>query len=145
MPDEAGKSKLIIDEDWKSQVEAEKAAAAQKREEKPAVAGVPASESADGSAAPNAAPEAGAEALPPPSLSSLVITLATQAMAAMGLMAGPDGKPLPVELDHAKYLVDTIAMLETKTVGNRSPEESALFEDALHQLRMTFVSVGKGD
>jgi hypothetical protein len=85
---------------------------------------------------------AGADGLPPPTLASLVITLATQAMAAMGLMAGPDGKPLPVEPDHAKYLIDTIAMLETKTAGNRSADESALFEDALHQLRMTFVSIG---
>jgi hypothetical protein len=146
MTDESGKSKLIIDEDWKSQVEAEKAAASQQREEKNAPSAIPPGETLSGeSAAPGAAPEARPEDdLPPPTLSSLVITLATQAMAAMGLMAGPDGKPMPVELDHAKYLIDTIAMLDTKTAGNRTAEESALFEDALHQLRMTFVAIGKG-
>ncbi|MEX2187896.1 MAG: DUF1844 domain-containing protein [Pirellulales bacterium] len=149
MTDESGKSKLIIDEDWKSQVEAEKAAASQQREEKRSPSAAQASESVNPDAGPDATHDAAQGAapegdLPPPTLSSLVITLATQSMAAMGLMAGPDGNPLPVELDHAKYLIDTIGMLDAKTAGNRTAEESALFEDALHQLRMTFVSVGKG-
>jgi hypothetical protein len=130
MPDETGKSKLFIDEDWKSQVEAEKAAAAGKTSEAAA-------------AQPQDAGDQPGE-MPPPTLSSLVITLATQSMAAMGLLAGPDGKPLPVEADQAKYLIDTIAMLEEKTANNRTADESKLFEEALHQLRMTFVAVGKG-
>jgi hypothetical protein len=122
------KSKLFIDEYWKSQVQAEKEAA------KHSEATPPPTESASSDSA-----QAGE--IPPPSLASLVISLATQAMGAMGLLAGPDGQPLPAEPEYAKYLVDTIAMLETKTAGNRTAEESALFTDALHQLRMTFVAV----
>lgn len=140
MPDETGKSKILIDEDWKSQVEAEKAAAARQQ-----------AEQVGGSQGEYAASEAGADAaaanradLPPPTLSSLVVTLATQAMAAMGLLGDAEGKPLPPQPDEAKYLIDTIAMLEAKTANNRTPDESKLFDEALHQLRMTFVSVGKG-
>jgi hypothetical protein len=132
MPDEP-KSKLFIDEDWKSQVQAEKEAA--KHPEAAPSPGEPAtSESA-------ASESAQTGEIPPPTLASLVISLATQAMGAMGLLAGPDGQPLPAEPEYAKYLVDTIAMLETKTAGNRTAEESALFTDALHQLRMAFVAI----
>jgi hypothetical protein len=127
------KSKLFIDEDWKSQVQAEKEAAKQSEATAPPTQSPPAESASSDSA------QAGE--IPPPSLASLVISLATQAMGAMGLLAGPDGQPLPAEPEYAKYLVDTIAMLETKTAGNRTAEESALFTDALHQLRMTFVAV----
>ena len=124
MADETGKSKLFIDEDWKSQVQAEKEAAKQSEPAKPA------------------AETAGQQGeIPEPSLPSLVISLATQAMGALGLLAGPDGQPLPAEPEYAKYLIDTIGMLDVKTKGNQTAEESAMFEDALHQLRMTFVAV----
>jgi hypothetical protein len=124
MADEPGKSKLFIDEDWKSQVQAEKEAAKHSEPAKPA------------------ADTAGQQGeIPEPSLPSLVISLATQAMGALGLLAGPDGQPLPAEPEYAKYLIDTIGMLDVKTKGNQTAEESAMFEDALHQLRMTFVAV----
>jgi hypothetical protein len=123
---------LFIDEDWKSQVQAEKEAAKQAE----------ATQHADEGPSPGDA-ESGAAAgeIPPPTLASLVISLATQAMGALGLLAGPDGQPLPAEPPYAKYLIDTIAMLEAKTSGNRTAEETAMFEDALHQLRMAFVAV----
>lgn len=136
MPDEPGKSKLFIDEDWKSQVQAEKEAAKQVAPSASAeTASVP------GDKASNEASSSGE--MPPPSLASLIISLATQAMGAMGLLAGPDGQPLPAEPEYAKYLIDTIGMLEAKTSGNRTAEETALFEDALHQLRMAFVAIGR--
>jgi hypothetical protein len=124
MADEPGKSKLFIDEDWKSQVQAEKEAAKQSEPAKPA---------AETDGQPGEMPE--------PSLPSLVISLATQAMGALGLLAGPDGQPLPAEPEYAKYLIDTIGMLDVKTKGNQTAEESAMFEDALHQLRMAYVAV----
>ncbi|RIK81240.1 MAG: hypothetical protein DCC68_09190 [Planctomycetota bacterium] len=136
MPDEPSKSKLFIDEDWKSQVQAEKEAAKQAATPKPAETAAPTGEAAAGESAH------GGE-MPPPSLASLVISLATQAMGAMGLLAGPDGQPLPAEPAYAKYLIDTIAMLEAKTAGNRTAEETAMFDDALYQLRMAFVSINR--
>ena len=127
MADETGKSKLFIDEDWKSQVQAEKEAA---KHVEPTTAAEPAAESTGQQGE-----------IPEPSLPSLVISLATQAMGALGLLAGPDGQPMPAEPEYAKYLIDTIGMLDVNTKGNQTAEESAMFEDALHQLRMTFVAV----
>jgi hypothetical protein len=133
---EKAEKKIIIDEGWKSQVEAEKEQLERKQQEQEAS---------------KPAPEAKAEAsqpaaetdvpLPPPSLDFLASSLGMQAMIAMGLMPSPlTGKP-EVHLNQAKHFVDTIAMLEEKTEGNRTPEETAVISNLLHELRMGFLAV----
>ncbi|NLE39632.1 MAG: DUF1844 domain-containing protein, partial [Pirellulaceae bacterium] len=72
----------------------------------------------------------------------LVTTLATQAMAAMGLIAHPGaGQQVTRDLPQAKHFIDTIGLLEEKTKGNCSAEEAAMFESVLYELRMAFVAV----
>ena len=39
----------------------------------------------------------------------------------------------------AKHAIDTLEILQQKTEGNRTPEESDEIEAMLHQLRMAFV------
>ena len=125
-PDETPK-KIIIDEDWKSQVQAEKEELERKRHEQEASA------SAD-----RAEPDA---PLLPPSLEVLASSLGMQAMMAMGLVPDPvSGKP-EVHLNQAKHLIDTLAMLEEKTEGNRTPEETAVLSHLLHELRMGYLAV----
>ena len=41
----------------------------------------------------------------------------------------------------AKHFIDTLAMLQEKTQGNLTEEESAHLRDALHQLRMAYVAM----
>ena len=48
---------------------------------------------------------------------------------------------MPVDLDMAKHIIDTLAVLEEKTKGNLTPEESGLLNEYLYQLRMLFVAV----
>jgi hypothetical protein len=127
MPSDDPTKKLIIDEDWKSQVQAEKAAAAAQSQQ---------------AEAPSDAQDA--EQPPPPSLALLVTSLATQAMASMGAMPDPHTGQPTLNLEQAKYLIDTLAMLEEKTTGNRTPDESALLSDVLYQLRMLYVAMQKG-
>lgn len=69
---------------------------------------------------------------------SLVIGLATQAGQALdGTLAGlPDGAS-PREA--ARALIDTLAMLETKTAGNLDDQERQLLGQALTALRFRFV------
>lgn len=124
--------KLIIDEDWKSQVEREREEL--KKEE--------ANESSD-SAATDGEEAAEGELPPPPpaTFSFLVTTLASQAMAALGQIPGDDGQPLPVNLDYARHFIDLISTLEEKTKGNLDEEESSFVEQTLHQMRMMFVAV----
>ena len=137
---EKAERKIIIDEDWKSQVEAEKEELQRKKQEQKAseTAGQAEAEAAE----PAAEPEAEGDApLPPPSLEFLASSLGMQAMIAMGLMPSPlTGKP-EVHLHQAKHLIDTLAMLEEKTEGNRTPEETAVIGNLLHELRMGFVAV----
>ena len=41
----------------------------------------------------------------------------------------------------AKHLIDTLAIIEEKTKGNLSTDESAMLTNVLHQLRMLYVAV----
>ncbi|MFK7767607.1 MAG: DUF1844 domain-containing protein [Mariniblastus sp.] len=78
--------------------------------------------------------------LPPATFMVLLSTLATQAMSCLGFIPDPmTGKP-NVNRPMAKHFIDMLAMLQEKTQNNLSEEEANHLRDALHQLRMTFVS-----
>jgi len=131
MPDE---KKIIIDEDWKSQVEAEKQAA-----EIETATETPAKEPA----AAEAASQPGAAAdmpFPPASFDLLLTTLATETLVALGQLPHPVTGQAQPHRNHAKYLIDTIDVLREKTKGNLTPEEQQGIETLLHQLRMAFVA-----
>jgi len=118
--------KIYIDEDWKSQVEAEREAAAKGSEEEP-------------QPQQDAAPQ-----WPEPSLPLLVTTLATQAMVGLGLVENPITGKGETNLNQARHFVDTIALLKEKTEGNRTEEETAVIENVLHELQMLFVQIQSG-
>ena len=125
--------KVFVDEDWKSKVRAEKEAAAQ------------AEQAGDAGAAPQQPaspdPSAASHQLPPASFITLCSTLATQAMLAMGQMANPVTNEVYVDLEQAKHFIDTLAVLEEKTKGNLTAEESTLLTNLLHEFRLAFVAV----
>ncbi len=127
--------KIIIDEDWKSQVEAEKEAAKHATDSSEASAAGP---SAD--AGPSGADLPDDPQMPPASFEMLLTTLATEAMMAMGQMPHPVTGETQVRRNQAKYLIDTIEVLKDKTEGNLSEPEAAAIEGLLHQLRMAFVA-----
>jgi len=60
---------------------------------------------------------------------------------ALGLLPNPVTNKPDVRIDQAKHTVDTLAMLQQKTEGNRTPEESDELEAALHQLRLAYIDV----
>ena len=60
---------------------------------------------------------------------------------ALGLLPNPVTKKADVQLDQAKHAIDLLTMLQQKTEGNRTPEESEELEAALHELRLAFVTV----
>ena len=121
--EQEGKRKIVVDSDWKEQVQAEKEAA-----QRPATDEPP--------------PEESENQLPPATFPLLVSSLATQALMMMGQIPDPGGK-VSVELDHAKHTIDMLGMLEEKTKGNLTTEEAAMMEQVLHQLRMVYVAVAK--
>src|SRR6266576_1052475 len=77
--------------------------------------------------------------LPPPSFSLLVATFASQAMVAFGKVPDPiDGKT-EIRLELARHAIDMLDILEQKTKGNLTPDEAAMLEGILHQLRLEFM------
>ena len=118
--------KIVVDDDWKSQVEKEKAAL--KNE-----------------AASEEDPDAKFQELPPANFMVLLSTLATQAMAALGFIADPATGKSNVNRPMAKHFIDTLAMIQEKTKGNLTEEEAAHLRDGLHQLRMTYVSTADSE
>lgn len=149
----AEQPKIIVDDDWKAQVEKEKAAAAaatdQTADQSAGASSEPSTvdstESADVSpdASANASTDASADAgqLPPASLEVHISMLFSQCMAALGQMPGPDGQPTELNKPFAKHFIDTIEMLQQKTEGNVTDEEKKMMAEILHAMRMAYVSV----
>lgn len=128
------KPKIIIDEDWKTQVQAEKEAAKQAPEAGEPVAPEAASEPTQPGADFPDDPE-----MPPASFEMLLTGLATEAMMSLGQIPNPITGEAKVRRNQAKYLIDTIGVLQERTQGNLSPEETQAIDGLLHQLRMAYV------
>lgn len=133
---EEKKSKIIIDDDWKSQAQAEKEDLADKIEGHDAPANA---------AAEAAAPQdqQGHGEIPPASFTVLVSTLATQAMLALGGMEDPRTKKRIVDLALAKHHIDMLGVLEEKTAGNISDQEKKLLDQAIYEIRMHYVQMAQ--
>lgn len=121
--------KLIIDDDWKSQAKAEKERLAKEVEAKAAAAGP--------------AAKGGGELPEEVGIIELVKLLATQALMYLGAFPDPQTGKAMVALDVAKLNIDLLAVLEEKTKGNLSDEESKALSGTTHELRMQFVEVAK--
>lgn len=110
----------------------------------PAAAPPPAAEAegAPGLGTPQGEPYEGtaADAMQP-SFATLVLSLSTQALLCLGEIAeGPDEEPHK-DLPAARNIIDLLAVLEQKTKGNLTEDESALLERILYDLRMRFVQL----
>jgi hypothetical protein len=95
-------------------------------------------------ASPRAAPEpahAGHDPLDDPaSFLSLIMSLASNAAASLGMMPHPVTGETGVDLKTAKHWIDVLGMLEQKTEGNLDPQEAQVVESLLADLRMQYVS-----
>ncbi len=112
--------KIIIDEDWKSQVRTEK--------QQPVV-----SQPIHDESPPRQVP------VPPASLSFLFSTIATQAFITLGLIAHPVTQKVAADLEQAKHFIDMLGVLEEKTTGNLTAEEKQQLDSLLYELRMQYV------
>lgn len=69
-----------------------------------------------------------------------------QQMAAMmylGKMVRPDTGQIDRNLDAAKFTIDLLGMLEEKTKGNLTAEESQLLQQVVTTLRLNFIDERK--
>ncbi len=121
------KPKIVVDDDWKAQAQAEKERLAKEVE------------SGKGGAAGGQAGAAGGRELPSASFTTLVGSLVTQILLALGGMEDPKTKRRYVDLALAKHHIDTLTVLEAKTKGNLTDEERKLLDQALYETRMHYV------
>ena len=92
-----------------------------------------------------AAPERPSQrSLPEVDFGTFVISLGTSALYHMGMVPDPEtGQPAEPNLPVARQTIDTVEMLQDKTQGNLSDEESSLLKNLLTELRMRFVEATK--
>lgn len=69
----------------------------------------------------------------------LVMQQANLAFMLLGKVPNPQGGELTRDTDSARLLIDQLEMLEAKTRGNLSKDESALLKQTLMTLRLAFV------
>jgi len=78
--------------------------------------------------------------LPPADFSTLLVSLGTSVQLNLGLLQDPDSREEHSEnLPQAQYTIDIIAMLQEKTQGNLTQEESELVQNLLSELRLAYV------
>ncbi|MEE9279169.1 MAG: DUF1844 domain-containing protein [Myxococcota bacterium] len=82
--------------------------------------------------------------LPQMTFSTLVLSLSTSAMVHLGVSPGPQATDPPeVSLPLARQTIDILKMLVEKTQGNLEPQEEALLESVMHEVRMKYVEARK--
>jgi hypothetical protein len=119
---------IQIDDDWKRQAQEEKRKLAEQQA------------SAKPAQAPEAPGKRSRREMPEASFGGLVATLMTQASMYLGEAQTEDGEPM-VDIDTAKYFIDTLGVLEARTRGNLDAEEQALLDASLYDLRSRYVSI----
>jgi len=67
-----------------------------------------------------------------------------EAMIAFGEAENPITKKKEASIPHAKFLIDTLGMLQSKTKGNLTKDEQDMLEGMLYELRMRFVQKASG-
>lgn len=78
---------------------------------------------------------------PEPDFKFFITTLTLQASIALGHMANPSTNKIEKDPVQAKFLIDTLSMLQEKTKGNLTKEEADLLENLLYELRTAYVAV----
>jgi hypothetical protein len=77
----------------------------------------------------------------PASFASFMMSIASNAASALGMMEHPVTGKREVDLELGKHWIDVLGMLQQKTRGNLLPQEQQILEGLLADLRMQYVSL----
>ncbi len=124
--DSGSEGGVHADTDWKAQARAEKEQLSQKAKEDD-----------------KQQPEGGQSNLPPADFRTLISQIATQAMLSMGAIPDPQTGQRTVSLELAKHHTDMLGVVEEKTKGNLTDEESQMLSQVLYELRMQYLELSK--
>ena len=82
-----------------------------------------------------------ADARDPASFVSFLMSIASNAASALGMMEHPVTHQREVDVELGKHWIDILGMLQKKTEGNLTPQEKRMLEGLLGDLRMQYVSL----
>jgi Domain of unknown function (DUF1844) len=82
-----------------------------------------------------------ADARDPASFVSFMMSIASNAASALGMMEHPVTHQRDVDIELGKHWIDILGMLQKKTEGNLTPQEKRMLEGLLADLRMQYVSL----
>lgn len=88
--------------------------------------------------------EAGQCVMPEVTFSAFVISLNTSILFHLGEIADPETGQVVKNIELARHAIDTLVVLEQKTKGNLTEEESELLKNILYDVKMRFVRAVKG-
>ena len=77
----------------------------------------------------------------PASFINFLMSIASNAAAALGMMEHPVTGQRSVDPELGKHWIDILGMLKEKTRGNLAPQEQQIFDGLLADLRMQYVSL----
>lgn len=77
----------------------------------------------------------------PASFVNFLMSIASNAAAALGMMEHPVTGQRSVDPELGKHWIDILGMLKEKTRGNLAPQEQQIFDGLLADLRMQYVSL----
>jgi len=86
-------------------------------------------------------PEELSAARDPAGFISFIMSIASNAASALGMMEHPVTHQREVDLELGKHWIDVLGMLQIKTAGNLVPNEKKMLEGLLSDLRMQYVSL----
>jgi uncharacterized protein DUF1844 len=82
-----------------------------------------------------------ADAHDPASFVSFMMSIASNAASALGMMEHPVTHQREIDVELGKHWIDILGMLEKKTAGNLTPAEKRMLDSLLGDLRMQYVSL----
>jgi hypothetical protein len=77
----------------------------------------------------------------PASFISFLMSIASNAASALGMMEHPVTHQREVDVELGKHWIDVLGMLQKKTEGNLTSQEKRMLEGLLADLRMQYVSL----
>jgi uncharacterized protein DUF1844 len=82
-----------------------------------------------------------ADARDPAGFISFIMSIASNAASALGMMEHPVTHQREVDVELGKHWIDVLGMLQKKTAGNLSSKEKQMLDGLLSDLRMQYVSL----
>ena len=139
--------RLHIDNDWKAQAQAEKERLVEKETARDAAASSQAA--ARGANQAGLAGQAGhaghapQEGPPPTAFQMLVASLASQAVMGLGGMQDPETGKVMIDLEGAQFAMAMLAVLQEKTKGNLTADESSELLEVISHLQQRFMQIAQ--